>query len=614
MAILKSVILAVVAAAAMAQPVPSLLGPGTDPMNAPATVVPVAPQPAAGASVTLGQPVPSLINSDPNAAPMAPAPSAAAPTLVQAAAAPQPSATAAVDLSQLPVVDIDSVPFPSIFQGSGGASAGTIQPQAAVDSQGPGGFTANNMRLAVGGQFQPTQVPNGAYFPTFDVRPKGVGTGQVVRGVQSSQPWTQESVNAALGTAAGSEFQANTTTITSDSDMAQAINVAVGLNGAFLGGAVSVESTFGYSTSTNNTMHRVAGVTWGRMALPTMVIRDPTKLQLDNSTGGPLDLLTSDVDTFLDYYGTHFIKNKAYGCQAFATYSFTCKTQEAAQNISASLKANYNGGAYSVGGSVSTQVNTYSSLSICDYNGNVQATGLGAAAISPSKDQMLNQTLMGNWLEVPAVRTAISGNSTAMAVLSFWAGLVSEDLNALMVDSLMEHNLDMAIANTDMAGPSVYSPWAQAALFDRNGISTGSNIPQQYWQNLQNNHQGIKTRRLTTNFNTYLGDAMVAQAIASSTPATTLVHSYWTYISKLYQDATAVYQYAYTGVTAVEQGFTAAGQPVTQTIQASVSSTCNVNGPFCAYGTVPIGEDPHPNIGPLFSNFYCWSERLDHAY
>ena len=299
--------------------------------------------------------------------------------------------------------------------------------------------------------------------------------------------------------------------------MTQALNVATSMNGAFLGGAASVEGSFGYSSSSKTTSHRVSGLSFGRMALPTMLLRDPNQLQLDPTPGGPLDLLKSDVNSFLDIYGTHFIKNKAYGCQATTLYTFSCETSEASQKMAAALKANYNGGAYAVGGSVSTQYDTYRNLSICEYHGDFQATGLGAVGISPSSDEMMNQKLMddfwdnmpanclaandkgqsellyielGNWLEVPAVRAAVSGNSTAMGALSFYAGMQASDLNALMMGSLFEHNLDLAIANTDNAGSSVFSPFAQNSLFDRNGVATGPTIPQQYWQGLAQAHQG----------------------------------------------------------------------------------------------------------------------------
>ena len=88
---------------------------------------------------------------------------------------------------------------------------------------------------------------------------------------------------------------------------------------------------------------------------------------------------------------------------------------------------------------------------------------------------------------------------------------------------------------------------------------------------------------------TYLSDAQVAQAIASNTPATMLVQKYWADISQLYKDATAVYQYAYTGVTAVARSFAAgqpAGQPVSHTISASASQPCNVEGDLCAVGSI----------------------------
>ena len=129
---------------------------------------------AAVLGAAMGQPVPSLLDN-----------SGAAP--VAQPAAPQPAG--AVDMSKLPVVDVDSVPFASIFGSSGGqGSASMIHPMAGV--MGDGGYTANGLRLAIGGQFQSTQVANGAYFPIFDVRSNGVGSQQVVRGVQSSQPWT----------------------------------------------------------------------------------------------------------------------------------------------------------------------------------------------------------------------------------------------------------------------------------------------------------------------------------------------------------------------------------------------------------------------------------------
>ena len=82
----------------------------------------------------------------------------------------------------------------------------------------------------------------------------------------------------------------------------------------------------------------------------------------------------------------------------------------------------------------------------------------------------------------------------------------------------------------------------------------------------------------------------MAQAIANGTPATTLVQKYWADISQLYKDATAVYQYAYTGVSAVAQGFTAAGQPVSQTISALASATRDLQGFRCAQGTIPAGS------------------------
>ena len=632
--LIKTVLLAAAAAGVLAQPVPQTTG-AADSLLQPATEQPELPV----ATPTAAADAPALVES------VVPTGTIASPVQTEQPAATTEAAAADDSLvTESAPIDIDSIPFSSLFGSGSGAPASLLSGPsdnaapsllagnnlgaATAQAQQVGGFTANNLRVAVGGSLSAENVPYGNYFPTFDVRPPGISSAATVTGFQSTQPWTQASVNAALGTAAGSSVSTSTSTITSDSDMASSLNVAVQMNGAFLGGAATVEGSFGYTSKSKSSQHRVSGLTFGRLALPSVMLARPDLLQLDDTPGGPLATLQEDVNAFLDTYGTHFIKAKIYGCQATALYTFSCATEEAATDMSAALKANYNGGSFSVGGQVDTTYSTYANSSICSYDGQFQATGLGPFSISPNAGQMMNETLMsgfwnsfgdicgqagannetqllyvllGNWMEVPAVRTAIQNNATATGILSFYAGLQGPDLNALGMAALFEHNIDLATQNVDNT-PSVFTPFAQQGQFDRTGVATGPISPQ-YWQNLPQAHASIKARRANTTYSAFVNPQSVQQAVASNTPATNLVQDYWAAISQLYNDATATYQYAYTSVTAIARSYNAAGAPTAQIISAPASSPCNIGAlnwaniqpAICSWAPVPVGNDNSPS-------------------
>lgn len=434
--------------------------------------------------------------------------------------------------------------------------------------------TVSNLRVSAGitgGAIDPSIIPRGNIFTTFDVRPNGAGS---VNGFQARMPWTQASVNAALGTASTSASPSiKTGTVSSDQELTKALSVSVSANGAFLGGAAKVESTFGYSSESSKSSKVVSGYTYGTMSLPGSMLANVNLLEFEPDV---VATLSTDVNKFLDTYGTHYIKTRVYGCEASATYTFSCTTESAKQDIKASLSASYSGGAWSGSGTVSTTYATYSKANMCSFSGNMYSSGLDIT--NPSQSQLLDEKFMntywngfsqacrnaaqnegkllyvelGNWMEVPAVTRALAGNTTATNILSFYGGMQPADLNAIAVAGMYSYKIDQAVQNLL---PQYLTPWATTGFFDRTTRQAMPPTPQSYWTSLPTAHADIQQRLAKSDYTNFLNAQTIQNAIQNNIRISALVKQFYTAARQLYTDATIVYKYTYSGVSTVVLSF-----------------------------------------------------------
>ena len=584
---------------------------------------------AAAAGVVTGQPVPSLLPTDGGSAAQGPPADAAAttPSLVQSTTVMPPAAGTVGPFDGPTLVPgvVINTPFPGgLFAGADadgiddGVQQQAVQSVMAGAPQGypSGGLTASGLRIAVGGSIDPNTIPN-QYFTTFDVRPSINGP---ISGFQSAQPWTPESVAVAQGTSsAGTTQVAKHSVITSDQDMTSALSVAVTANGAYLGDVATVKASFGYSQKSDSTVHRVSGLSMGILSQQGVMLANEAALQLSPDA---LSALTSDVNAFIDIYGTHFIKTKVFGCQATALYTFSCTSQSAATDIAAALNANYNGGTFSVGGGVNSTYSQYQKENVCSYDGSFQASGLGTHTLSASSAQLMNATTMdnfwngfgsfcadayksgasqlinvelGNWMEVPAVRNAVAGNKTASDILTFYALFQPADLTALMYGGLYQDSVQ-STAQAVSQQPDLMRPFATTSVFDRNGL-VSDYITQAYWDGLPQAHANIQQRLDSTTFGSYFNPSKVAQAVSAYQPASSLVKKYFGDMAQLYKDASAAYQWVYMGMSGVFRSFDSNGLPVAATTNAAATTACTGAGPrgqqLCSSASVQVGADTY---------------------
>lgn len=165
-------------------------------------------------------------------------------------------------------------------------------------------------------------------------------------------------------------------------------------------------------------------------------------------------LQAGNIEGFLNNYGTHFIKTLNYGCDASATiYQYECSSSEAADRISASLSLGFFGQT----AEGKTKIDNYLDSKTCSLNFNWYTIGTIEGITLPAPDQMKDANIMsqfwadfsahcsqqakdqgqllyvtlGNWLEIPAVHSAIGNNRDSKNLLSFWASMDQQSMQQL---------------------------------------------------------------------------------------------------------------------------------------------------------------------------------------
>ena len=153
---------------------------------------------------------------------------------------------------------------------------------------------------------------------------------------------------------------------------------------------------------------------------------------------------------------------------------------------------------------------------------------------------------VGSWLDVQAVREAVQGNSTAKAMLQFFADLDEADVDAMSAGSMYLSFAERAATTTDKA-PVYLSPPAVTGFYDRKSGAPLPDVPTDYWSALPARHRDILTRLRTASFTNYLNDAAYATGNQAGT-ASKLVSEFYNNAKQLYADAAQVYQYTYSGL------------------------------------------------------------------
>lgn len=510
--------------------------------------------------------------------------SAAASFIESIAAAPTDAAMISVGLPPAPVQTLPSMPSLNTQDNNNNNANNNIQSNSIHDT---------TLRIAVGptsgGVIDPAVIPRGDFFTGFDIRPDGEGN---LNGILALSAFTDVSVAAAVddfqpGIDVG-QAKISSGVITNDQDLSTAMDIAIEAGGTFIGGATSFESSFQYSSSNTVSSHQAVGYTIGTVTLPGRYLHNITALQL---TDDAIELLQKpDLTDFFDTYGTHYVKTRVYGCQSIASYSYTCKSQSASLDIASSLQANFDGGLFSVGASVSSKFCQYSRAAMCDYKGQTQSSGVGSK--SPRANVMLNATIMddywknlattcaegaasdsqllyvelGHWADIPAINNIlqnISNSTTALNQAYFFLYMYPQDIEAIALGMVYQQRVGNAINNfpaslkaTNADGRSTNTPVFRSGMFDRiNNTGMAQQPSLDYWSSLASNHATLVNSYSINTWSTFANNGKVNQAILNNQTFSTLARAYFHQMVAQYAQAAQTYQFTYNSVTATAISF-----------------------------------------------------------
>ena len=558
---------------------------------------------AAVSAVARAGPVPSLLDSGAAASVVTPAEQAVAtnsfPLLVYNVdpvlgtfISADPSSYGTASSAPSPVVDGSA---------SANSAPSLLSPAAAGTANTLGGSLTGSIKLALPDS---TVVPSDLFmFTGYDVRPRqdaGLFGSAGPTGFSSQTAFDMASLQApgTVGQASdGIKSRIVTKVVQSDQDLQEVTQVTADVAGS--GWGFSAQAKFGYSSAQETKSSVVLGVSYAIMSLPGRMIQNPGNVKLTAEAQGYL--ASGDVDTFMELFGTHFIKTRGYGCEMQASFTFTCQSVSAKTELAASLQAGYSGGLFSGAATVATNAQKYGAAGVCTYDG--QWTGEGVDSLNPSKAQMLNDravndafnkfgqacrdsfaagnaplayVVLGNWWELPAVREAVtaSGSKAAMDTLRFYAQMQQPDVEALIQADTYSSKARQAVAYTR---PECMSPaWSKGPFVARksgSGDASDGVIPADYWQSLPERHTQLAARAQAITFSAYLGTSAISDAMQKGIPMSSQVQAYLAAAKVLYADAKTAYRYTWCNARGI---FTSVGD-VTGKVELSLPAAGPAN-------------------------------------